>query len=329
MTTSSFRRSMLGIAITSALAVGGASLTEALAQEPVAATEAAPVVHYNFAEVDGVKVFYREAGPVDGPQVLLLMGFGGSSFMFRELIPKLATKYHVIAPDLPGFGYTEVPDARNYLYSFENLSNTLEAFTESVDFDRFAMYVFDYGAPTGYRLALRHPERVAAIISQNGNAYVEGLSKAWAPIQAYWKEPSEANRNALRDFTKVETTRWQYSEGAQDKSRVAPDAIALAQAAMDAPGNVEAQLDLFGDYQSNVDLYPKFQRYFRAYQPPFLAVWGDKDPFFLPAGAEAYKPDNPNAEVHFVNAGHFALETKGEEVAGHIQKFLDRVHSKR
>jgi pimeloyl-ACP methyl ester carboxylesterase len=329
MNPSLTRRALLGATIATAFAICGAVGSPVFAQETAATTDAASAVHHRFVEVDGVKIFYREAGPKDGPQVLLLMGFGGSSFMFRELIPKLATRYHVIAPDLPGFGYTEVPAARNYRYSFANIATTMEAFTEAVKFDRFAMYVFDYGAPTGFRLALRHPERVAAIISQNGNAYVEGLSKAWSPIQAYWKDPSEAHRNELRGFMKIETTRWQYAEGAHDKSRVSPDAIALAQAAMDAPGNVDAQLDLFGDYQSNVDLYPKFQAYIRDHQPPILAVWGNKDPFFLPAGADAYKRDNPKAEVHFVDAGHFALETKGDEVATHILRFLARVHSGR
>jgi pimeloyl-ACP methyl ester carboxylesterase len=205
----------------------------------------------------------------------------------------------------------------------------MEAFTDAVRFDRYAMYVFDYGAPTGYRLALRHPERVTAIISQNGNAYLEGLSTGWAPIQAYWKDPSPANRDALRAFMKLETTRWQYEQGAPDKSRVSPDAVLLAQQAMDAPGNVDAQLDLFGDYQSNVALYPHFQAYFRARKPPLLAVWGKNDPFFVPAGAQAYKRDNPNAEVQLIDAGHFALETNGDEVAARILPFLARVHSKR
>lgn len=317
------------IAATLSLGLGASQPTYAAPAAPASTATAAVAVNYRYAEVDGVRVFYREAGPADGPQVLLLMGFGGSSYMFRDLIPKLATKYHVIAPDLPGFGLTEVPAARNYRYRFENIAATMEAFTEAVKFNRYAVYVFDYGAPTGYRLALRHPERVAAIISQNGNAYEEGLSKGWTPIQAYWKDPSDANRNALRGFMKLETTRWQYEEGTRDKSRVSPDAIMLAQQAMDAPGNVDAQLDLFGDYKSNVALYPKFHEYFRANKPPLLAVWGKNDPFFLPVGAEAYKRDNPNAEVHFVDGGHFALESNGDEIAAYILDFLGRVHTKR
>jgi pimeloyl-ACP methyl ester carboxylesterase len=293
------RRALLATLLTAGLALGSAFVTPT-AQAGTGTTTtapAAPVVHHRYAEVDGVRVFYREAGPAGAPQVLLLMGFGGSSFMFRELIPQLAARYHVIAPDLPGFGLTEVPAARQYRYNFESIANTMEAFTDAVRFDRYAMYVFDYGAPTGYRLALRHPERVTAIISQNGNAYLEGLSTGWAPIQAYWKDPSPANRDALRAFMKLETTRWQYEQGAPDKSRVSPDAVLLAQQAMDAPGNVDAQLDLFGDYQSNVALYP--QR------------------------------DNPNAEVQLIDAGHFALETNGDEVAARILPFLARVHSKR
>ncbi|WP_047197936.1 alpha/beta fold hydrolase [Caldimonas brevitalea] len=276
-----------------------------------------------------MRIFYREAGPTNAPHVLLLHGFGASSAMFRDLIPQLATRYHVIAPDLPGFGLTEVPAARRYRYSFASIAQTMAAFTEVVGLKRYSVYVFDYGAPTGFRMALKNPERITAIISQNGNAYEEGLSKAWAPIQAYWKEPSAANRNALRPLMTFEMTKWQYLEGVKDKSKVSPDGYTLAQVALDRPGNIEVQLDLFGDYQSNVDLYPRFQAYFRDRKPPLLAVWGRNDPFFLAAGAEAYKRDNANAEVHFYDTGHFALETHAQEIGAEVLRFLDRVTDKR
>jgi pimeloyl-ACP methyl ester carboxylesterase len=303
-------------------------LAMAASTAPAATSEvAAPAARttYGFLGVDGVRVFYRQAGPADAPVVLLLHGFGASSAMFRDLIPMLATRYRVIAPDLPGFGLTEVPVERNYQYSFSTIADTMAAFTEKLDLKRYSLYVFDYGAPTGFRLAMRNPERVTAIISQNGNAYVEGLSKRWSPIQAYWKEPSPENRNALRPFMRVETTKWQYLEGVPDKSKVSPDGWMLAQVAMDRPGNVEIQLDLFGDYKSNVALYPEFQSYLRAKKPPLLAVWGTNDPFFLPAGAEAFNRDNPNAEVHFYDTGHFALETNADDIGREILRFLDRV----
>ena len=292
---------------------------------------AAPVAHalssqhFRTVDVDGAKVYYREAGPANAPKVLLLHGWGATSFMFRNLIPILAKKYRVIAPDLPGFGSTVTPPRGEFAYTFDNLANVIDRFTDKVGFDRYAVYVFDYGAPTGYRLALRHPDRISAIISQNGNAYEEGLSKGWTPIQKYWNEPTAENRNALRAFMTVETNRWQYTEGTPDPTLVEPEAIALSQQTFDAPGNVEIQLDLFGDYKSNVALYPKFQEYFRTRKPPLLAVWGKNDPFFLPAGAEAYKRDNPNAEVHFFNTGHLALETHNDEIGAKMMEFLGRV----
>ena len=279
-------------------------------------------VHYRTLEVDGVKIFYREAGLAGAPNVLLLHGFGASSAMFRQLIPLLSSQYHVVAPDLPGFGLTEVPESRKYKYSFASIANTMGLFTDKLKFDRYAVYVFDYGAPTGYRLALRNPERITAIISQNGNAYIEGLSKGWAPIQAYWKDPSEKNRNALKSFMKIDTTKWQYFEGVPDKSLVSPDGYIAAQYSMDRAGNESAQLDLFGDYQSNVALYPKFQAFFKKRHPPLLAVWGKNDPFFLPEGAEAYRRDNPNAEIHFYDSGHFVLESNGEEIGREVLSFL-------
>ena len=286
--------------------------------------KAAEPTHYRTVEVDGSKIFYREAGPAKAPTILLLHGWGASSFMFRNLIPILSAKYHVIAPDLPGFGLTEGPTRETFDYDFAHLATVVDDFTAKVGLDRYAIYVFDYGAPTGYRLALKHPEKITAIISQNGNAYEEGLSQGWTPIRAYWNQPTQANRDALRAFMTLKTNRWQYEEGVADKSLIEPEAYLLSQASFDKPGNVEIQLDLFGDYKSNVALYPKFQAYFRDRKPPLLAVWGKNDPFFLPAGAEAYKRDNPNAEVRFFDTGHLALETHNDEIAATIMDFLAR-----
>ncbi len=279
---------------------------------------------YRTASVDGLSVFYREAGDPKAPSLLLLHGFPTSSHMYRELIPALADRYHLVAPDLPGFGYTDAPDRRTFTYSFDRLAEVIDRFTEVIGLRSYALYVFDYGAPVGFRLALRHPRRITALISQNGNAYVEGLSEGWYPIQTYWKDPSPENRDALRAFLKPEATRWQYEHGVPTPERLAPDAWTLDSALLARPGNAEIQLDLFGDYQSNVALYPKFQDYIRTHRPPLLAVWGKNDPFFLPAGAEAFKRDNPNAEVHFYDTGHFALETHYGEIAGAIREFLDR-----
>jgi pimeloyl-ACP methyl ester carboxylesterase len=272
--------------------------------------------------VDGSKIFYREAGPVDSPTILLLHGFPTSSHMFRNLIPALADHYHVVAPDLPGFGFSDAPDRKTFPYTFEQLARTIDKFTQTIGLGRYAIYVFDYGAPVGLRLALAHPERITAIISQNGNAYEEGLSQGWNPIQKYWKEPTAENRAALRDFLTPAATKSQYLYGVQDQTRVAPETYTLDSALLARPGNDEIQLDLFLDYASNVALYPKFQEYFRTKQPPLLAVWGKSDPFFLPPGAEAFRRDNPNAEVHFYDTGHFALETHTQEIATAIQDFL-------
>jgi pimeloyl-ACP methyl ester carboxylesterase len=279
---------------------------------------------YKHALVEGHRIFYREAGPETAPTVLLLHGFPTSSHMFRNLIPALADRYHVVAPDLPGFGFSDSPDRKQFRYTFENLAQAIDAFTRSIGLKHFAIYVFDYGAPVGFRLALADPERITAIISQNGNAYEEGLSEGWNPIQKYWKQPTAANRAALRDFLKPETTKWQYVHGVQDELQVAPESYELDSALLARPGNDEIQLDLFLDYASNVALYPKFQEYFRLKQPSLLAVWGKNDPFFLPVGAEAFKRDNPNAEVHFYDTGHFALETHYQEIADAIRHFLDR-----
>ena len=282
------------------------------------------MIRYNQVTVGGNKVFYREAGSATAPTILLLHGFPTSSHMFRNLIPALAERYHVVAPDLPGFGFSDAPDRKSFRYTFENLAKTIDSFTQSIGLQRYAIYVFDYGAPVGLRLALAHPERITAIVSQNGNAYEQGLSEGWNPIQKYWKEPSEANRAALRDFLKPEATKWQYTHGVQDASLVAPEAYELDSALLARRGNDEIQLDLFLDYASNVALYPKFQEYFRAKQPPVLAVWGKNDPFFLPPGAEAFKRDIPSAEVHFYDTGHFALETHHREIGEAIREFLGR-----
>ena len=284
---------------------------------------------YRTVSVDGLKVFYREAGDPKASTVLLLHGFPTSSHMFRELIPALADRYHLVAPDLPGFGFTEAPDQATFKYSFDHLAEIIDRLTDVLGLSRYAIYVFDYGAPIGFRLAIRHPERITAVISQNGNAYLEGLSEGWNPIQAYWKNPSLENRAALRAFLKPETTQWQYTHGVRSPERLSPDSWTLDSALLARPGNDEIQLDLFGDYQSNITLYPKFQEYVRTYRPPLLAVWGKNDPFFLPAGGQAFTHDHPNAEVHLLEAGHFALESQGPEIAAIIRDFLERKLPKR
>ena len=284
---------------------------------------AMPLASIHRVEADGLRVFYRAAGDPDAPVVLLLHGFPASSFMFRELIPRLATEYRVIAPDLPGFGFTEVSAERKYVYSFDRLAATLNAFTQALKLRRYALYVFDYGAPTGFRLAMAHPDRVTAIVSQNGNAYEEGLGDSWAPIRKYWAEPSAENREILRkNILTLEGTRWQYTHGVRDPENVPPESYTLDAALLDRPGNREIQLDLFLDYASNVKLYPVFQDYFRKAQPPLLAIWGKNDPFFIPAGAEAFQKDIPNARIEFLDTGHFALETHVVEIADAMKEFL-------
>jgi pimeloyl-ACP methyl ester carboxylesterase len=283
-----------------------------------------PLTSIHKVEADGVQVFYRSAGDPSAPVVLLLHGFPTSSFMFRELIPRLADRYRVIAPDLPGFGFTEVPVERKYNYSFEALAATIEAFTRALGLNRYAIYVFDYGAPTGLRLAMAHPERVTAIVSQNGNAYEEGLGDAWGPIRKYWSQPTAENRQVIRDnILTLEATRWQYTHGVANPEAVAPESYILDTALLERPGNKEIQLDLFLDYASNVKLYPKFQEYFRKSRPPLLAIWGKNDPFFIPAGAEAFRKDIPNAQVQFLDTGHFATETHVVEIATAMNEFLE------
>lgn len=295
-----------------------------MSNPPSALTAATLQVHHRYANAGDVQMFYREAGPRDAPAVLLLHGYAASSFMYRQLIPLLADKYRVIAPDLPGFGFTQAPGRDKYAYTFDQLTKTIGLFTEQLGLDRYALQVFDYGAPVGWRLALAHPERISALISQNGNAYEEGLGEGWRQIQRYWKEPTPANRESLRDFPTAASIRWQYLEGVLDPTLVAPDAIALESYLVERPGNADIQLDLLLDYASNVAMYPQFQAYFRQHQPPLLAVWGRNDPFFLPAGAEAWKRDIPDAEVRFYDTGHLALETHGAEIGSVIRAFLDK-----
>lgn len=282
------------------------------------------VVKYRTADVDGFKVFYREAGSADAPVLLLLHGFPTSSHMFRNLIPLLADRFRLVAPDLPGFGRSDMPARSEFACTFDHVAGIIDRFTEALGLTRFAVYIFDYGAPTGLRIAAKHPERITAIISQNGNAYEEGLSEGWNPIRAYWQDPSTDNRNALRAFLKPETTVWQYTHGVPDPTAVSPDGYSLDNYYLARPGADEAQLDLFGDYKSNVALYPAFQAYFRAHKPRLLAVWGKNDPFFLPPGAEAFKRDIPDGVVRFLDTGHFALETHVDEIASAIREFLPR-----
>jgi pimeloyl-ACP methyl ester carboxylesterase len=279
-------------------------------------------IAYRRIAVDSIEIFYREAGRSNAPALLLLHGFPTASHMFRDLIPELADRFHVIAPDLPGFGQSDMPHRGAFTYTFDNIARVVDRFTEVVGLGRFAIYVFDYGAPTGFRLATWHPERVAAIISQNGNAYAEGLSDGWKPIRAYWEDPSRTNRDALRAFLAPETTVWQYTHGVADPTAVSPDGYSLDNFYLTRLSVDEVQLDLFGDYKSNIALYPAFQAYFRTHKPPFLAVWGRNDPFFLPAGAEAFTRDIPDAVVRFFDTGHFALETHASEIAAAIRDFF-------
>jgi pimeloyl-ACP methyl ester carboxylesterase len=291
---------------------------------PVLSQFSVPVTSVHKVTADGVEVFYRAAGDTSAPVVLLLHGFPTSSFMFHELIPRLADQYRVIAPDLPGFGFTEVPEKRNYKYSFDALARTVEAFTDALGLKRYALYVFDYGAPTGFRLAMARPERVSAIVSQNGNAYEEGLGDAWGPIRKYWAEPTAENREVIRqNILTLEATRWQYTHGVANPESVAPESYTLDAALLERKGNKEIQLDLFLDYASNVKLYPKFQEYFRKSKPPLLAIWGKNDPFFIPAGAEAFKRDLPQAKVQFLDTGHFATATHVVEIAAAMKELLE------
>jgi len=322
MSLSRFATGMLA----AAAVVGGSGAASAspTPQAVEASVSESRATSYHQIDVQGVKIFYREAGNPSSPTVLLLHGFPTSSHMYRNLIPMLSDRYHLIAPDLPGFGFSDAPDRSTYGYTFDHLADTIDAFTQVIGLHRYAILVFDYGAPVGWRLAVAHPDRITAIISQDGNAYEEGLSSGWNPIQKYWQDPSEANRAALREFLTPASVKWQYVHGAPAESRIAPESYTLDSALLARPGNDEIQLDLFGDYANNVKRYPEFQAYFRSQHPPLLAVWGKNDPFFSPPGAEAFKRDNPNAEVHFYDTGHFALETNGAEIGAEIHRFLDK-----
>jgi pimeloyl-ACP methyl ester carboxylesterase len=283
-------------------------------------------IHYQTIKVNGVSIFYREAGPKDAPVILLMHGYPTSSFMFRNLIPILSKKYHVIAPDMPGFGFSDFPSRTAYTYTFDNIAVTMQGFIDQMHLKRFAIYVFDYGAPVGLRLAMHNPEKITGIISQNGNAYVEGLLD-WShgKVKAYWDNPTPENREAIRPFFLMDGTNFQYREGVSDQSLLAPETIYLDQTLMNRPDNIEMQMDLIYDYRNNVKLYPAFQQYFRDSKPPILAVWGNKDPFFGPAGAEAFKKDDPNTTVKFYNTGHFALETHGDEIGQDILDFMAKL----
>jgi pimeloyl-ACP methyl ester carboxylesterase len=279
-------------------------------------------VSFRKLNIDGLNLFYREAGEADAPAILLLHGFPTAGHMFRDLIARLSDKFHLVAPDFPGFGQSDMPPRDRFSYTFAKITDVIERFTELAGLDRFAMYIFDYGAPIGLRLAVRHPERVTAIISQNGNAYEEGLSDGWNPIRAYWREPTQAHRDALRSFLSPATTLWQYTHGVEDPAAVSPDGYSLDDFYMARPGAHEVQLDLLLNYADNVALYPAFQDYLRTHKPRLLAVWGKNDPFFLPAGAEAFRRDVPGAVVHFLDTGHFALETHADEIAATMREFL-------
>lgn len=317
------RRALSRLAMATLLAAGLLAAPSAV-EAAGPATRGVPVVHYRTETIDGVKVFYREAGPADAPVVLLLHGFPTSSHMFRNLIPLLADKYRVIAPDYPGFGQSDAPDHTKFAYTFAHLADIVDALAGRLGANRYAMYVMDYGAPVGYRLALKHPERVTALVVQNGNAYTEGLREFWDPVKAYWADGSQNNRDALNGLVTLEITKFQYTDGVSDVTRISPDNWVIDQARLDRPGNRDIQLDLFKDYGTNVPLYPDFQAFFRERQPPTLIVWGKNDKIFPEAGAHPYLRDLPKAEMHILDTGHFALEDKLDVMAPLIRDFLDR-----
>ncbi|MGH6933701.1 MAG: alpha/beta fold hydrolase [Dongiaceae bacterium] len=321
------RRALLTSAALTASALPLAQIlptTSSFADQAPAATDRAPPVKYHTVSIDGIDLFYREAGRQDSPAILLLHGFPTSSHMYRNLIPALADRFRVIAPDYPGFGQSAAPERADFTYSFDNYAKLVDALTVKLGVDRYALYVMDYGAPVGFRLASQHPERVTALIVQNGNAYDEGLGEFWKPIRTYWASGSVADREALRWQTSFKATQWQYTHGVPDPSLVSPDTWTIDQALLDRPGNQEIQLDLFYDYRTNIPLYPGWQAYFRKHQPPALVTWGKNDLIFVADGAAPYQRDLPNAELHLIDAGHFALETHGADIADLIRSFLAR-----
>lgn len=285
-----------------------------------------PQTHYRTISVDGIEIFFREAGSKDKPTIVLLHGFPSSSHMFRNLIPELAKNYHLIAPDYPGFGHSGQPHHTKFAYTFDKFADLIDKLLINLGIDKYAIYVFDYGAPVGFRLFMKHPNKITAIISQNGNAYEEGLGKFWDPIKAYWKTHSDKEREAIRWLTTMKATRWQYENGVrkEDLAKVGPDGWQHDQSLMDRPDNSDVQLDIFYDYRTNLPLYPKWQEAFRKYKPPLLAVWGKNDEIFIAPGAEAYRKDLPDAEIHLLDTGHFAIETHRNEIAGYITDFLKR-----
>ncbi|MGN6478910.1 alpha/beta fold hydrolase [Luteibacter sp.] len=281
-------------------------------------------VHHRYVDADGVRLFYREAGNPEAPTLLLVHGFPTSSLQYRELFSELKDQFHLVAPDLPGFGFTEVPEGRGYEYTFDSLGKTLEAFVDALDLKKYILYVFDYGAPSALRLALAKPERFAGLVSQNGNAYLEGLGDAWAPVRAYWADATPANREGVREATTLEGIKWQYTHGVPDQTLLDPMMWQLDHLLMQRPGNTDIQLDLFLNYRTNLEKYPDFQRLFREKQVPTLVIWGKHDPFFIPPGAEAYRRDNPNAVVELLDTGHFALETYGKHIAQRIREVFGK-----
>jgi pimeloyl-ACP methyl ester carboxylesterase len=315
------RRLSLGLPL---LAAGAALPRQALAAKPAPHGKAPVVTHHRTSSVDGIKIFYREAGPKDAPVVLLLHGFPTSSHMFRNLIPELADRYHVIAPDYPGYGQSDMPDRSTFAYTFDRYGELVDGLLDQLGVKRFAMYVMDYGAPVGWRLALKHPERISALIVQNGNAYNEGLKEFWDPIKAYWADHSEEHRKALYKLVALETTIFQYTDGVSDLTRIAPDNWVYDQVFLDRPGNRDIQMDLFYDYRTNLPLYSKVQAYFREHQPPTLIVWGKNDKIFPADGAYPYKNDLRDLEFHLIDTGHFALEDKADEMVPLIRDFLGR-----
>ena len=315
--TRTMKNKLKSIAAGALLAAGLISPSHLLAAEASATT-------YHTVKVDGLSLFYREAGEPSRPTIVLLHGFPSSSHMYRNLIPKLAVQYHVIAPDYPGFGYSEQPAVTDFAYTFDHLAAVTDDLLNSLGLQKYSIYIQDYGSPVGFRLFVKHPEKISAIITQNGNAYEAGLSPAWQPFRAYWQDKSPENEAKLRGFLTLDTTKFQYSAGFHDTSRVSPDAWTFDQMTLDRPGNQALQLALFYDYQNNVKQYELWHATLRKYQPPVLAVWGKNDPFFLPAGALAYTNDVPNAEVHLLDTGHFALEEDGDIIANYILAFLPK-----